>query len=90
MPYIMEQRRKEIAEWPASGALETTGELNYILTELMCAYVREKGLRYATLNDVVGAVEGAKAEFQRRVVAPYEDKMKTRNGDVYTSILKEI
>jgi hypothetical protein len=35
------------------------------------------------MNDVVGALEGAKAEFQRIVVAPYEDKKMAENGDVY-------
>jgi hypothetical protein len=39
------------------------------------------------VNDVVGALDGAKAEFQRRVVAPYEDKKIRENGDVYPDCL---
>ena len=42
-----------------------------------------KGLRYEHLNAVVGALDSCKAEFQRRVVAPYEDKKAGENGDVY-------
>lgn len=62
---------------------ETPGELNYAITLLLIDYTERKGLKYSTINDVVGAAEGAKAEYQRRVVAPYEDKKIAENGDVY-------
>ena len=38
---------------------------------------------YQAINDIVGAVEGAKLEFVRRIVNPYEDKKIKENGDVY-------
>jgi hypothetical protein len=38
---------------------------------------------YQRLNDALGALEGAKLEFYRRVVVPYEDWKMTENGDVY-------
>lgn len=60
-----------------------SGELNYRLTQLALIYVEYRGLNYATINDVVGAFECAKAEFIRRVVAPYEDAKILANGDVY-------
>ena len=41
------------------------------------------GNSYATINDIIGALEGAKMEFYRRVVAPYEDEKIKENGDVY-------
>lgn len=59
------------------------GELNYVITEALIGYLRVKGLRYATLNEIVGVLECAKAEFQRRIVAPYEDMKIAENGDVY-------
>lgn len=59
------------------------GELNYLFTCIIRNYVRKHGLRYQQINDVVGALEGAKAEFQRRVVVPYEDSKIAENGDVY-------
>jgi len=31
----------------------------------------------------MGALEGAKLEFYRRVVVPYEEKKMKENGDVY-------
>ena len=78
MPYIKAKDKPR-----ASYSPETAGELNYQFTNLMQDYVRRNGLTYQTLNDVVGALEGAKAEFQRRVVAPYEDIKIATNGDVY-------
>lgn len=79
MPYINEEARKRLL----FGDVETAGELNYEFTQLALAYVDHKGLNYQTINDIVGALEGAKAEFQRRVVAPYEDGKIHENGDVY-------
>jgi hypothetical protein len=82
MPYIKGQRRRsEIAfgDSPAKNA----GELNYLITLLLLDYLKEKELSYQTLNDIVGALEGAKLEFVRRVVNPYEDQKIKENGDVY-------
>jgi hypothetical protein len=78
MPYIKEKERTR-----ASHSPETAGELNFQLTQVIQDYVHRNGLTYQTLNDVIGALEGAKAEFQRRVIAPYEDTKIATNGDVY-------
>jgi len=40
-------------------------------------------LRYQNINDLLGALEGAKLELYRRVAAPYEDEKVESNGDVY-------
>lgn len=81
MPYIKKDRREAISgirqELP-----ENAGELNYEFTRDIQDYVMMKGLSYQTINDVIGALEGAKAEFQRRVVAPYEDLKIQQNGDL--------
>lgn len=81
MPYIDEGRRYEIDS--GYGAPSTAGELNYYLTMTLLRYVGEKKLSYQTINDIIGALEGAKLEFYRRIVVPYEDKKKEENGDVY-------
>lgn len=62
---------------------ETSGELNYQITKLIFEYFKGNGGRYQQINDILGALEGAKLEFYRRIVAPYEDKKITENGDVY-------
>jgi hypothetical protein len=63
------------------------GDLNYFFTAVVNEYMKCKGLNYQAINDVVGALEGAKAEFQRRVVGPFEDRKLQLNGDVYDQSL---
>ena len=79
MPYVGPEIRDELNH----RAAEMPGELNYEITSLLTRYVRVKGLSYQTINDIVGALEGAKLEFYRRVAAPYEDGKIQSNGDVY-------
>ena len=81
MPYISQVRRKAVRTVETEA--DQAGELNYEITTLVNSYVRRHGLKYEVLNAVVGALESAKAEFQRRVVAPYEDRKIQENGDVY-------
>lgn len=66
-------------------AVKTAGELNYRLTMECIRYLQENGLNYSKINDIVGALEGAKMEFYRRVAIPYENKKIKENGDVYPS-----
>lgn len=62
-----------------------TGELNYKITKLINDYItRQGGVKYQLINDVVGVLECAKLELYRRIAAPYEDKKKQENGEVYT------
>lgn len=62
------------------------GELNYTLTKVALQYVEDCGLSYKTINDILGAFDGASKEFYRRVAAPYEDKKIAENGDVYPCV----
>lgn len=85
MPYVdQETRRRLDREGAAPGS---PGELNYAITRLVDRYLAAKGgLRYAHLNEVVGALECAKLELYRRVAAPYEDEKIVEAGDVYESV----
>lgn len=78
MPYIPRDDRDE-----APLRLASAGELNFAVTCLINAYLRTHGKRYETMNAVIGALESAKLEFYRRVVAPYENQKQAQNGDVY-------
>lgn len=88
MPYIAKEIRKCYDK-----RLETLfkgmpigmnpGDLNYILTKIVQKYVELNNLNYGSINDVVGVLECAKLELYRRLAAPYENKKKKRNGDVY-------
>lgn len=80
MPYI---KLKERFELQGSRGPRTAGELNYVFTQAIISYLQFTGLKYQSVNDVVGALVGAKDEFSRRVVKPYEKKKILENGDVY-------
>lgn len=84
MPYIDPKDRIAAAVAPL-----TAGELNYAITKLVIGFVRQKRLSYQTINDCLGALEGAKAEFYRRVAVPYENMKIAANGDVYDDMAKE-
>lgn len=60
-----------------------SGELNYNITRLLKEYMDFHGLCYQTINDIVGALEGAKLEFYRRIAVPYETEKIEQNSDVY-------
>lgn len=81
MPYIKVERRNHLDLTHLTP--ENAGELNYAITVLCRNYYMERGCRYQQVNDVLGALEGAKLEFYRRVAASYEDEKIKENGDVY-------
>ena len=91
MPYINPEDRVKIDQLVEDSEsafvlgmnLENAGELNYFITMIIRGYMNGHGMSYQRLNDIVGALEGAKAEYQRRIVGPYEDRKRDENGDVY-------
>jgi len=85
MPYIKPAIRQEfLAEADILGErIQDVGELNYVLTTIVMSYLNKDVKNYARLNGILGVFEGAKQEFYRRVVAPYEDEKIKQNGDVY-------
>ena len=88
MPYVNSESRDRFrvalnSVRAAIGAACTPGDLNYVLTKVALAYVEARGENYTHINDVLGALEGAKQEFYRRVAVPYENQKIVENGDVY-------
>lgn len=83
MPYISQDRREKIL---AGERPQNAGELNFAITVIVDNYLQDQGgIRYAHLNEVVGAMECAKLELYRRLAAPYEDRKIAEAGDVYQS-----
>ena len=81
MPYIDREARIRLE---AGGRAQTAGELNYVVTRIVDRYLVDKGgIRYAHLNEAIGALECAKLELYRRLAAPYEDEKIRESGDVY-------
>jgi hypothetical protein len=49
---------------------------------ILNSYLVDNGISYQRINDVMGALEGAKLELYRRTATPYEDEKIKTNGDV--------
>jgi hypothetical protein len=89
MPYIKPDERKkfQVIEFAVADLITertplTAGDLNYLLTRILHAHLYAKGVSYTTMNEILGVLEAAKLEFNRRIVAPYEDEKIKQNGDV--------
>lgn len=88
MPYIKQEERKKFTSTLRyfENAIESKGispgDLNYVISMMINLYVDRKGLSYTHLNDVVGVLDSAKAEFQRTVVASYEERKIKENGGI--------
>ena len=81
MPYITQEDRNNLPD--KANAQQNGGELNYSISKLITGYIVKNGLNYQNISDVLGALQGAQAEFQRRVVNPYEDIKLRENGDLF-------
>ena len=89
MPYISKKREQELwGESIGSSDLDSAGDLNYWITDVIMRYTEHKGLSYQTLNDVSGALTECLAEYRRRVISHYEQKKAKINQDVYKPMLK--
>lgn len=92
MPYIKEKKRKEIVTCDGDRIriheIRGPGDLNFAITHLVKQYAYynteaiDGKLSYQLINDIVGAMEGAKLEFYRKVVVPYEEGKESENGPV--------
>jgi len=83
MPYISEEDRdlyEFIVEELEVLSIDNPGHLQYLIAVLIGSYMADKPLRYATMNEVMGALNGANMEFYREVVGPYEEKAIDKNG----------
>ena len=91
MPYITLPRREflkpklhPLCDYIAHGNdAITPGDMNYIITRLLLAYLKHAGVSYTTLNCALGILTCVKHEFYRRAVADYEEGKIVQNGDVY-------
>jgi hypothetical protein len=95
MPYIPKSSR-DILEEPLTNLIEAVawsiplieddakaGTLNYLLCRLIMGMYPKELNRYRQWNEIVGVLESAKAEIQRRMIADYEDRKNQENGEVF-------
>lgn len=84
MPYIAKENREWLdLQLPPGLTIESVGNLNYMLTQVVEQYRAERGDSYQTFAEIEAALQHASKEFYRRVVVPYEDHKMVQNGDVY-------
>lgn len=84
MPYITEDDKRQAADdYRDNVGPKNAGVLTYEFQETILEYLYRHGLRYQQIAEVLGALEGAKLDFIKRVVDPYEDRQKKANGDVW-------
>ena len=86
MPYIASARRESFLGFENQVKdlrIDSAGELNYLITKLMLTYLATHGENYRIMNEVIGALECAKAEFVRRKLIPLEQAKCVENGDVF-------
>ncbi len=85
MPYIKAKKRTVLDPHidTLADLINRPGELNYIISKLADKMIDKAGFDYAGLNAIAGVLHCAAVEFDRRIVAPYEDRKMWENGDVY-------
>jgi hypothetical protein len=87
MPYIKKDLRLRLdyllKDYLHHESASNAGELNYTITIILHKYFTDNGCNYQAINDIVGALEGAKLEFYRRIASTYEDTKIKSNGDVF-------
>lgn len=89
MPYIKKQDRAAVAPHSARPA-RTIGEVTFQIVTLINEFVDPMPKDYALYAQVVGALECAKQEVYRRVIAPYEDEKEYKNGDVFHRVPHDV
>lgn len=84
MPYITPDRRevfdKNLNE--LARDVQNEGELNYCIYKLSRLIIDRIGQSYSNLSMCSSAMEHAKLEWYRKILAPYEDEKIQENGDI--------
>lgn len=81
MPYIKKDRRFMLDE--GMDTPQNCGELNYNITKMIVAYLRDKKESYQTYNDILGVLTAIQYELYERKIVTYEAQKCTQNGDVF-------
>ena len=94
MPYIKDEDKKdmEVAINNLLVFIESKGDLNYAICELVGNVILESGISYTNISEKIDTVHDAETELRRRLLNSYEDIKKIENGDVpsFTSILDQM
>ena len=91
MPYIPQADRPQyeqaindvVAKLAQRDDNDAKGHLNYVIYSIIQRYLAARGLRYSRAQDFIGGVlTCCQMELYRRLLGPYEDQAREKNGDV--------
>jgi len=82
MPYITKDRRNKFngSIEELATKIETSGDLNYCISKLLHLLVEKNGMKYETVNSLMGTLDCVGKEFYRTIAVPYEKKKIIENG----------
>jgi len=89
MPYITPEQRERIVNQSRIPPMSDAGQLSFFIAKTIESYLKGRPrINFQELNAVNGVLDTLRAEYQRQVLAPYEDKKKASNGDVWEELRK--
>lgn len=87
MPYIPQESRPPIDKAVNQLPIHlSVGEFNYAVSRMCDRQLKERGLSYTNINNLIGTLECIKLELYRRLAANYEDQKLQENGDAYSLV----
>ena len=82
MPYIKKEQRKKFDDIISNINCKDSGELNYVITNICLSFIKNKGLKYDTLNTICGVLKCVWDIINERIAKQYEKKKQRTNGDL--------
>lgn len=86
MPYIEQKDREKykgiMKLIEGQELINSPGELNYFITKVCKIYLKQLGLKYTNINEIMGVLNCVAFEFYRKMAAGYEDHKENLNGEV--------
>ena len=88
MPYVDKATRARLGNpHSRTSDAQNAGQLTYNLQQELLRFIEANGLKYQTLAECLGALEGAKIDLQERIIKPYEERKRIENNDVWPAHL---
>jgi hypothetical protein len=80
MPYVKREAKEALA---AGVPIETPGNLTYLIQQLLKRYWKNSPQNYQAIAEILGSLQGARFDFEQRIVKDYERLKLKANGDVW-------
>ena len=89
MPYITEERKQALNPFLAqvSDRISSREELAYCMVMLACREIRS--VSYPEIASIYGDIHVVAQEYWRRVVAPYQQGLARKMGDIFITTAEQ-